>query len=344
MVYITDRQGNVSNTVAATPRTDTEFGFIANGLSGAYLADPSGDQLGSCYFIANASDMAAGDFQVTTRSPQGDNKVDLELIEYVPEMYERDEASPPQPEVILPVNIAASAFDETPDDVTATLTVGLNGRITSSNGLDIGFIDSPASGIGANFEVRLNRTSGAQTTGENVNEWILINEDRTWSVTRTDDENGSDQFIGQLQIRDRTFTENIDSAPVTITATVGGTLSLPATITVQDFGFGESALAEIRFLPNGEFRGNLSNGTYTTISNGVGAMFEIRADLVSGETINLSGRLGVWSSLQFDSSWSLFAERGFNNLSTVLNVQIRAIADNSNIVSSTVTLNVETEL
>ena len=52
VVYITDDQGNTSNTVTATARTDTEFGFVASGLSGAFLAESSGNQLGSRYFIA----------------------------------------------------------------------------------------------------------------------------------------------------------------------------------------------------------------------------------------------------------------------------------------------------
>lgn len=94
VVYITDDQGNPSNTVSATPRTDTEFGFIASGLSGAFLSDPSGNQLGSRYFIAETSSITASDFLLTSRRPKADGSTDIELVEYVPEMYELDGTTP----------------------------------------------------------------------------------------------------------------------------------------------------------------------------------------------------------------------------------------------------------
>lgn len=89
LVYITDNDGNPSNAVACTPRADTEFGFIAVGLSGAYIAD-SDQQAGSRYFIGSADDHLANDFLVTKRVPQADGSVTLELAEYVPVIYEND--------------------------------------------------------------------------------------------------------------------------------------------------------------------------------------------------------------------------------------------------------------
>lgn len=88
-VYVTDNDGNPSNSVACTPRVDTEFGFIASGLSGAYVADDT-NQAGSRYFIASSAEHLANDFLVTKRIPQADGSVVLELAEYVPTIYEND--------------------------------------------------------------------------------------------------------------------------------------------------------------------------------------------------------------------------------------------------------------
>jgi hypothetical protein len=90
-VYITDADGNVSNSVRAYPRTDGNiFGFEATGLTGAYL--PTGtQQLGSRYVIASNNDLDASTFVVDSRSrPNANGECEITLLEYNELMYEMD--------------------------------------------------------------------------------------------------------------------------------------------------------------------------------------------------------------------------------------------------------------
>lgn len=84
-VYITDDEGNTSATVQAYPRTDTEFGFSAPGLSGAYVATGI-QQLGSRYFIASQNELDAADFIVVSKGrPDEQGRVQVELAEVIEE-------------------------------------------------------------------------------------------------------------------------------------------------------------------------------------------------------------------------------------------------------------------
>lgn len=87
-VNISTDDGSVSNTVQVTARSDTEFGFIAEGLVGAYLV--SGDsQLNSRYFIYRDGEKT--DLVVTaTESPDERNNVRVTATEYTPEIFEQD--------------------------------------------------------------------------------------------------------------------------------------------------------------------------------------------------------------------------------------------------------------
>lgn len=90
-VYITDDDGNSSNSVRAYPRSDGNiFGFEATGLAGAYL--PSGiQQLGSRYVIASNNDLDATQFIFDGRSrPNEKGECEITLIEYNELMYEMD--------------------------------------------------------------------------------------------------------------------------------------------------------------------------------------------------------------------------------------------------------------
>ena len=86
---ITDKDGYPSNTVHCYARNDTEFGFDAADLSDVYIADAMA-QVGSRYFIANASDLNASDFTFKSATPNSDGTVQIELAEYRDEMYEMD--------------------------------------------------------------------------------------------------------------------------------------------------------------------------------------------------------------------------------------------------------------
>lgn len=84
-VYVTDNEGNVSNQVPVTARSDTQFGFTAVGLTGVYLA--AGEiQLGSRYFIA--ADGKLTKFRITSVGrPDERNNVPVEMTIYAPEAY-----------------------------------------------------------------------------------------------------------------------------------------------------------------------------------------------------------------------------------------------------------------
>tara|TARA_R110002020_G_scaffold475890_1_gene713771 strand:+ start:31022 stop:34297 length:3276 start_codon:yes stop_codon:yes gene_type:complete len=347
VVYITDDQGNTSNTVAAAPRNDTEFGFIASGLSGAFLAEPSGNQLGSRYFISEASSVTASDFLLTTRKPQADGRTDIELVEYVPEMYELDNANPPQSSVLLPESVTSFSVSSEPDDSTSTITVGTGGLLTASGGFSEGYIANPSTGVGVNFEARLTQVSGDEITGDNLGEWLEVSQDRAWTVTREGDNEGSNTAIATLEIRDSSFTENINSASVSISASVGGQVSLPSSITVESSGFNQSARSLIEFLSNGQYRAigdSSTTGSYVPTSTGIGSQYEVMATLSTGSGVTGSP-LGVWIGLGGSSvGWSVFADVGFNTVAANLTIQIRNITNNALTDSTSVTLRAETEL
>lgn len=348
VVYITDDQGNTSNTVPATPRSDTEFGFVASGLSGAFLAEPSGNQLGSRYFISEASSVTASDFLLTSRKPQADGRTNIELVEYVPEMYELDNANPPQSSVLLPDGITSTGATSTPDDATATLTVGLNGMITASGGFSAGYIATPSTGVGANFEVRLTQTSGEDITGSELSAWLPVTEDRSWSITEDGASEGSAVAGATLEIRDSSFNENIGTTSVSMNAVVGGNVMLPTTITVNSFGFNEPATSSINFSTNGTYRASGAstvNGNYITTANDIGSHYEIMASINSGSATGLRGDpLNVWIVLSSSVNWSVSVGVGFNVSSANLTIQIRNVANNANIATSNVILTAESEL
>lgn len=347
VVYITDDQGNSSNTVTALPRNDTEFGFIASGLSGAFLAEPSGNQLGSRYFIATASDIEASDFLLTTRKPQSDGSTDIELVEYVPEMYEMDGANPPQSSVLLPDTILSNNSETTPNDSTSTLAVMSNGTLTASGGVNIDYIANPSLGVGNNFEARLTQSGGDEITGSELGVWIPISSDLSWSVTHEGPDSGSSSASATLEIRDSSFNENIGTSSVTISAATGGSVSLPATILAESTGINRPASSRIELRSNGTFvtiAGNGQTGNYVETFPGIGVQYEAMATLTSGSGVS-GNPLGVWINLGGTSvSWGVSAAIGFNVSQAVINMQVREVANNANISSSVVTLRAETEL
>ena len=90
-VYITDDQGNTSNSVRAYPRSDGDiFGFEAAGLTGVYIATGL-QQAGSRYVIASNNDFDASSFVVDARSrPNELGECQITLLEYNEQMYEMD--------------------------------------------------------------------------------------------------------------------------------------------------------------------------------------------------------------------------------------------------------------
>lgn len=90
-VYVTDSNGNISNSVIATPLSDGNiYGFEASGLSGVYLA--GGEiQSGSRYVIASAEDLEAQSYIAIARGrPNEQGECSIELAEYNELMFEAD--------------------------------------------------------------------------------------------------------------------------------------------------------------------------------------------------------------------------------------------------------------
>ncbi|MEC9061542.1 MAG: host specificity factor TipJ family phage tail protein [Pseudomonadota bacterium] len=90
-VYVTDDNGNISNSVVATPRSDGNiYGFEAIGLSGVYLAGGT-IQSGSRYVIASAEDLEAQSYIAIARGkPNEQGECSIELAEYNELMFEAD--------------------------------------------------------------------------------------------------------------------------------------------------------------------------------------------------------------------------------------------------------------
>lgn len=90
-VYVTDDNGNISNSVVATPRSDGNiYGFEASGLSGVYLAGGT-IQSGSRYVIASAEDLEAQSYIAIARGkPNEQGECSIELAEYNELMFEAD--------------------------------------------------------------------------------------------------------------------------------------------------------------------------------------------------------------------------------------------------------------
>lgn len=90
-VYVTDSNGNISNSVVATPRSDGNiYGFEASGLSGVYLAGGT-IQSGSRYAIASAEDLEAQSYIAIARGrPNEQGECSIELAEYNELMFEAD--------------------------------------------------------------------------------------------------------------------------------------------------------------------------------------------------------------------------------------------------------------
>lgn len=349
IVYITDDQGNTSNSVEALPRSDTEFGFIADGLSGAFLAEPSGNQLGSRYFIATSSEVQASDFSLTSRKPQADGSTDVELVEYVPEMYEMDNANPPQSSVLLPGTINSVSVSSIPDDSVASISIMTDGTVDITGSSSISYIANPASGIGENFEVRLTAVSGSALEGEPLSEWLSISENRIWILTKDGATEGALSSTATIEIRDSSFNENINSSNVLFNSSVGGAVTLPDTISVESTAFNDDASSSFDLLSNGQYRATgdfVSIGNYVTTSSGIGSQYEAMATLTSGSASNVNGSdLNVWINLGGNLVfWGVTANRGFNSVTVGLTIQIRNITNNALIDSTALTLTAETEL
>jgi len=219
VVFVTDDEGYPSNTVQCTARLDTEFGFTASGISGAYVASDD-QQIGSRYFIADADDLAASEFTLKSRTPSADGKVEIELVEYRPEMYENDSLQPPIYPPLIPNNLVASKT-LTVGSPLSTLIIKNNGQISlEDDGFSTWYGGGIVADIGDQFEVYASVVSGALAAGP-VYSWLPLTSDRAWSTFRYDTQGvGITECVLKLTIREIANPDNKEINTITIRSTI----------------------------------------------------------------------------------------------------------------------------
>lgn len=343
-VYLTDDDGNPSSSVIAQPRPETEFGFIAAGLSGAYL--PSGDQqVGSRYFIGSSLDHAAGDFSITRRAPNPDGTVNLEMAEYVPVIYEVDAADPPGPGITLPGSILASDPETTPAGSTATLTFFRDGTYDGDDLGDNGEWSAlPSATVGDAYEIRATVISGSTPTGSAVGAFIPLSSDVSWELFKSGAASGQDSAVLNVEIREAAYPDKVANTTATITAIVNDPISLPASVTVTAEVEVGLSIASFVARNDGTFEGIAVDGTntsgnYVDTLNGVGDLYEIKATLSAGTTPEGSP-LGSFIQLSGSGVEWIIESEGLTVTST-LTVEIREISNPSNTDTMTVSLSAE---
>jgi hypothetical protein len=90
-------------------------------------------------------------------------------------------------------------YISTPNGGTATLDVYSGGTYAGTNsGGDTWLLYGSA----GNFDVRLNKSSGATPTGSSVNTWINMASSQSWSLTQAAGGPASKNMIGSFDIRD----------------------------------------------------------------------------------------------------------------------------------------------
>ncbi|AZU97917.1 coil containing protein [Vibrio phage LP.1] len=333
-VYITDNEGYPSNSVQCFPRTDTEFGFIASGISGAFL--PNGDeQLGSRYFIANASNLSAQDFTLVKRAPTGDRKVEIELVSYDSRMYEMDDVTLPDGIAFVPVGIVSTDYQQTPNAAQATLTFESDGDITFTGGSSIWHSNAPNTGIGQGYQLKVSQTSGDTPSADfALDTWV----DMTTSRTLTLDQSGVDvaDAIMEVQIREIADPSNIASGEVRLVSAELGALSLPVSVTATVANQPNEATCRFDLESDGTWTANDGQvGAYITSGYNVGSQYEARATNLAGDTP--AGLFDVWVALDGSGTeWTLYTQA---SATATFDVEVREIANTANTNTCTVTLN-----
>ena len=333
VVFITDNDGYPSNTVPCTPRTDTEFGFIASGLSGAYVASGL-EQVGSRYFIADADDLAASTFTLKSRTPTDGGKVEVELVEYVPAMYERDSALAPDQSPILNNGLIALNVEQVGTDSISVLTLNDNGTISLNGVSALWYGGGTTPAIGAQFEAYATLVSGTLASGT-LNQWLPIT-GQSWSVLRSGADGVSDAVIA-LTIRQINYPENNASNQLTIRSVIAAPVALPAVIDIETNAPANFGQAILEFLSNGAWRGTDGDvGTYTTEVAGLGYLYEAQATNLVG--VIDGGAVNTWLNLGGSgASWVLNAT---TTETVTFDLEVREAANISNNAMTAVTMTV----
>jgi hypothetical protein len=127
------------------------------------------------------------------------------------------------PRITLAASYTHTQSEVTPTDATVSFTLESDGDIVVDDdfgsSLDIGDWIDPKGAAGGAYECRMSTVSGTVSTGT-VGSWLALSSSRGWSKTRTSDAAGTDTYVGTLEIRRTADAVVLDSATVTLNATV----------------------------------------------------------------------------------------------------------------------------
>lgn len=333
VVFITDEDGNPSNTVTCLPRTDTEFGFIAVGLSGAYLADGFNSQLGSQYFIADADDTAASLYTLKSRTPTEGNTVEIELTEYDPRMYEKDDITPPEGQPILPDGLTSQNVGQSVN-VTADLVFANDGSFTASGVNNLWFSQGVTPNIGNDFEIMATLVSGTAPTGT-LGSWIAI-DGATWGLTTTATDE-TESCVLSISIRQISTPENAVTKQIAIEAINAIPVTMPALLSVEGVITAGNGFAQISFNSDASIStSDAQFASYTTSGTNIGRLYECLATNVVGDVA--LDNADVW--IQLNAGGAQFRIDSATAAVTDFDVEVREIADPLNTDTMSVSLNV----
>ena len=332
VVFVTDDEGYPSNTVTCSPRTDTEFGFIASGINGAYLA--SGDQqLSSRYFIADADDLAASLYTLKSRTPSPDGTVQVELTEYDPRMFEKDDIEAPAGKPILNDGLIAQDVAQNAA-TTASLIFNSDGTIDLEGFSALWFDGGVTPSIGDGYEVKAELVAGAIPTGT-LDTWAPIS-GATWSLSASATPESIDCQLA-ISIRQIDVPENAVTNTISINAVNASPVALPTTISVNGVINGGNGFASVSINSDGSYSTSDGvTGLYTTQAIRIGRYYEARATSVLGD-IPIDNA-NQW--IELASGGATFRIDSGVAATTTFDVEVREIANIANTDSAAVTLGV----
>lgn len=332
VAFVTDSEGYPSNTVTCSPRTDTEFGFIANGINGAYLA--SGDQqLSSRYFIADADDLAASLYTLKSRTPSPDGTVQVELTEYDPRMFEKDDIEAPAGKPILNDGLIAQDVAQNAA-TTASLIFNSDGTIDLEDFSALWFDGGVNPGIGDEYEIKAELVTGATPAGT-LNSWVPISS-ATWSLSASATPESINCQL-TISIRQIDVPENAVTNTISINAVNASLVALPTTLSVNGVINGGNGFASVSINSDGSYSTSEGvTGLYTTQALRVGRYYEARATNVMGD-IPLDNA-DQW--IELTSGGATFRIDSGVEATTAFDVEVREVANIANTDSVAVTLGV----
>lgn len=235
-------------------------------------------------------------------------------------------------------NTSATDTEDDPTDATATYRLNSSGQGTRTGGANWTWLTA---GNNSDVEVRATLNSGALTSGT-TGTWQNLSSTRTWTVTRTTVGTGTANLT--IQIRRVSDSVVIDSATVTITATVNAASAdaqLFAMICTDNEFDPSDAAATVTFNSSGTcvMSGNsVTPGNYSWLVTGSGADFDIRVTVSSGAFTSGSS-VGSWLTLASNRFWTL-SRTGLGTSFVDATIEIRDAATLS-VVAGPVAFNFE---